>query len=101
MTVIISSAISVLLIQIFFNTDADTLDRELSTVIPNSAPPSSKSQTLLVEIIGSNMYLTGGMVVVVVVVVTVAQSKVSELDTVQLLSTAIVEALLVASIILH
>jgi hypothetical protein len=56
---------SVVLIQIFFRTFAETLDLELSTVIPNSAPPSSKSQTLLVETIGSNIYFTGGNVVVV------------------------------------
>ena len=53
-----------MLIQIFFRTSASTFDLELSTVIPNSAPPSSKSQTLLVEISGSNMYLSSGIVVV-------------------------------------
>ena len=67
----------------------------LSTVIPNIAPPSS-SQTLFVEIKGSKINKFSGRVVVVVV-----QLSVNEVDEVQLPSTDIVEASLVASIILH
>ena len=65
-------------------------------MIPNTAPPSSL-QTLLVEINGSKINLFSGTVVVVVVV----QLSVNKVDVSQLPSTAIVEASLVASIILH
>ena len=65
-------------------------------MIPNIAPPSSL-QTLLVEINGSKINLFSGIVVVVVVV----QLSVNKVDVSQLPSTAIVEASLVASIILH
>ena len=65
-------------------------------MIPNTAPPSSL-QTLLVEINGSKINLFSGIVVVVVVV----QLSVNKVDVSQLPSTAIVEASLVASIILH
>ena len=64
-------------------------------MIPNTAPPSSL-QTLLVEINGSKINLFSGIVVVVVV-----QLSVNKVDVSQLPSTAIVEASLVASIILH
>ena len=64
-------------------------------MIPNIAPPSSL-QTLLVEINGSKINLFSGIVVVVVV-----QLSVNKVDVSQLPSTAIVEASLVASIILH
>ena len=63
-------------------------------MIPNIAPPSSL-QTLLVEINGSKINLFSGIVVVVV------QLSVNKVDVSQLPSTAIVEASLVASIILH
>ena len=64
-------------------------------MIPNIAPPSSL-QTLLVEINGSKINLFSGIVGGGVV-----QLSVSTVDVSQLPSTALVEASLVASIILH
>ena len=64
-------------------------------MIPKIAPPSSL-QTLLVEINGSKIYLVS-----IIVGGGVVQLSVSKVDVVQLLSTAIVEASLSLSIILH